>query len=246
MALYIAITVLTKKTQPLPSADYANDSCRLVNAERDTLPFSPECTQAPSLDAQLSADFFHLASRGAEVPSEVRRIDADRSRLPVIHNAFFVPGKVPSLNELLDAKGGTAPKVASIIMRHLPKKGKQRGARFDAYNNIKQEWKRRTIDAIGAPFVRVKAAYFGYLVIEQEKRRDPSNICASAIKFIEDGIVEAGVMTDDGWKNVLGIRTHWICKPDHRPGIYVVMSDVRLTEEQLVSEYTDAYFFATV
>lgn len=238
--------MLTKKTQPLPSADYANNLRRLVDTERDTLPFSAECTQAPSLDAQLAADFFHLARGRSEEPSQVRCIDTDRPRLPVIHNAFFVPGKVPSLNELLDAKGGTAPKVASIIMRHLPKKGKQRGARFDAYNDIKQEWKRRTIAAIGAPFVRVKACYFAYLVVEQEKRRDPSNICASAIKFIEDGIVEAGVMADDGWKNVLGIRVHWVNRPTHRPGIYVVMSDIRLTEEQLEAEYEDAYFMATV
>ncbi len=238
--------MLTKKTQPLPSADHANDSRRLVNAERDTLPFAPHCTQAPSLDAQLAGDVFHLTRARPEVSGQLRSVDPDRPRLPVIHNAFFVPGKVPSLNELLDAKGGTAPKVASIIMRHLPKKGKARGARFDAYNDIKQDWKHRTVSAIGAPFVRVKACYFAYLVVEQEMRRDPSNICASAIKFIEDGIVEAGVMKDDGWQNVLGIRVHWIHRKGHRPGIYVVMSDVRLTEEQLESEYEDAHFMATV
>ena len=246
MALCLATSVLSKKTQPLPSADCLNDSPRLLRTERDTLPFTAQATQAPSLDAQLLGDVFHLTSRGAQEPSNVSWVDADRPRLPVIHNAFFVPGKVPSINELLDAKGGTAPKVASIIMRHLPKKGKQRGARFDVYNDIKQDWKRRTVMAIGAPFVRVKACYFGYLVIENEMRRDPSNICASAIKFIEDGIVEAGVMKDDGWKNVLGIRVHWIHRVKHRPGIYVVMSDVRLTEEQLELEYEDAHLVATV
>lgn len=238
--------MLTKKTQPLPSADYANDSRRLVNAERNTLPFSAECTQAPSLDAQLAADLFYLTRARPEPPSEVRSVDADRPRLPVIHNAFFVPGKVPSLNELLDARGRSTPRVASIIMRHLPKKGKAPGIRHDAYNDIKQEWKRRTIGAIGAPFVRVKHAYFGYVIIESERRRDPSNICATAIKFIEDGIVEAGVMPNDGWGNVLGIRVHWLHREKHRPGIYVVMSDVRLTEEQLEAEYEDAHFMATV
>lgn len=238
--------MLTKKTQPLPSADYANDSSRLLDAKRDTLPFSTQAAQAPSLDAQLTADFFHLARRSSEKPSEVRSIDASRPRLPVIHNAFFVPGKVPSLNELLDARGRSAPRVASIIMKHLPKKGKAPGIRFDAYNDIKQDWKVRTIGAIGAPFVRVKQAYFGYLIIENEQRRDPSNICASAIKFIEDGIVEAGVMPNDGWDNVLGIRVHWIHRKKHRPGIYVVMSDTKLTEEQLESEYEDAHFLATV
>lgn len=238
--------MLSKKTQPLPSADHADDSSRLVNGERDTLPFSAEHTQAPSLDAQLTADVFHLARRSTQVSSKVCSVDAGRPALPVIHNAFFVPGKVPSLNELIDARGRTAPRVASIIMRSLPKKSKAPGVRFDAYNQIKQEWKQRTIDAIGAPFVRVKACHFGYLVVEENLKRDPSNICASAIKFIEDGIVEAGVMPNDGWNNVLGIRVHWVHRKGHRPGIYVVMSDVRLTEEQLESEYEDAHLLATV
>ncbi len=231
--------MLTKKTQPLPSADSLDHAASLVQAKRDTSPFSTEGTQAPSLDAELMADFFHLSRVRPEIASKVDRVDPDR--LPVIHNAFFVPGKVPSLNDLLDARGENAPVVRSIIMRHLPKKGKGRGARHDAYNDIKQDWKRRTVKAISAPFVRVKAAYFGYVVVEQELRRDPSNICASAIKFIEDGIVEAGVMPNDGWQNVLGIRVHWLHRKTREPGIYVVMSDVRLSEEQLEAEYEDNY-----
>lgn len=238
--------MLTKKTQPLPSADYANNLRGLVNGERDTLPFTAECTQAPSLDAQLAADTFHLTRARPEEPSQVSSVDAGRPRLPVIHNAFFVPGKVPSLNELLDAKGGVFEKKRLIIMRHLPKKGNARDASFHAYNNIKQEWKRRTVEALGAPFVRVKACYFGYLVVEQEKRRDPSNICSSAIKFIEDGLVEAGAMPDDGWSNVLGITVHWLHRETHRPGIYVVMSDVQLSPSELASEYEDAHFFSTI
>lgn len=237
--------MLTKKTLALPSADGLNHPTRLVEAKRDTLPFSPHHPQAPSLDAELLADFFHLTRGRSEVPGQVVRVDARGPRQPVIHNAFFVAGKVPSLNELLDAKGGTAPRVASIIMRHLPKKGKGRGARFDAYNDIKQDWKHRTIKAIGAPFVRVTACFFAYLVVEETHKRDPSNICSSAIKFIEDGIVEAGVMSDDGWKNVLGIRVHWVHRKGRRPGIYVVMSDMKLSEEQLESEYEESYLLNT-
>lgn len=238
--------MLTKKTQPLPSADSCNYPSRIIDRQRDTLPFSAEQLQAPSLDAQLTGDFFHVARARTEVPSELGRVDADRLRVPVIHNAFFVPGKVPSLNELLDAKGGTADKKRLLILRHLPTKGKRTPQWVHAYNDIKQSWKRRTIAAIGSPFVRVKAAYFGYVVVEQAKMRDPSNICSSAIKFIEDGIVEAGVMNDDGWAQVLGIRVHWIHRAQREPGIYVVMSDVRLDEEQLEREYEDANFMRAV
>ena len=238
--------MLTKKTLPLPSADHRDNPSGIIDRQRDTLPFSAEQPEAPSLDAQLLSDFFHLVRGRPEVPSERGGVDANRLRLPVIHNAFFVPGKVPSLNELLDAKGGTKDKRKLLILRHLPKKGKRVPEWVHAYNDIKQSWKRRTIEAIGTPFVRVKACYFGYVVVEQDKRRDPSNICSSAIKFIEDGIVEAGVMRDDGWENVLGIRPHWIHRPNHEPGIYVVMSDVRLTEDQLEMEYEDARFMRAV
>lgn len=187
------------------------------------------------------ADFFHLARGRPEVSGEMQGIDASGFREPVIHNAFFIPGKVPSLNELLDAKGGTAPRVQSIIMRHLPKKGKARGARFDAYNDLKQDWKHRTIKAIGSPFVIVKQAYFGYVVVEPGTKRDPSNICSSAIKFIEDGIVAAGVMANDGWSDVLGIRVHWIHRKLRDPGIYVVMSDTPLLEQELERQYEEDY-----
>lgn len=235
--------MLTKKTLPLPSSDHRDNPSGIVERERDTLPFPSEQFEAPSLDAQLMGDFFHVARACPEVPSQHVGVDA---RIPVIHNAFFVPGKVPSLNELLDAKGGTNQKKQLLILRHLPKKGKHVPEWVHAYNNIKQSWKKRTIAAIGAPFVRVKACYFGYVVVEETERRDPSNICSSAIKFIEDGIVEAGVMSDDGWGQVLGIRVHWICRPKHNPGIYVVMSDVRLSEDELEMEYEDARFMAVV
>lgn len=238
--------MLTKKTQPLPSADHRDNPSGIIDRQRDTLPFSAEQFQAPSLDAQLMGDFFHVARACPEVLREHGGVDAREPRLPVIHNAFFVPGKVPSLNELLDAKGGTKDKRKLLILRHLPKKGKRVPEWVHAYNDIKQSWKRRTIDAIGTPFVRVKACYFGYVVVEQEKRRDPSNICSSAIKFIEDGIVEAGVMRDDGWEQVLGIRVHWIQREKREPGIYVVMSDIRLAEEQLEMEYEDAHFMKAV
>lgn len=231
--------MLTKKTQPLPSADSLDHASGIIEAERRTSPFPTQDTHAPSLDAELMADFFHLTRARSEVTGELRRIDPDR--LPVIHNAFWVPGKVPSLNELLDAKGGVPAKRESIIMRHLPKKGKGRAAQYNLYNDLKQSWKRRTITAIGAPFVRVLSAYFGYVVVEETVRRDPSNICSSAIKFIEDGIVEAGVMSNDGWDNVLGIRVHWIHRKGRDPGIYVVMSDVRLLEEELEREYEEDY-----
>jgi len=230
--------MFAKDLFPLSGADNSEDSEGLVKRERDTLPFPPEHPEAPSLDAQLAADVFHLSRRSTRVAGDVLRVDA--RRYFVIHNAFWIPGKVPSLNDLLDARAAKAPLIRSIIMRQRPVKGK-RGGRFDLYNEIKQDWKARTVAAVGSPFVRVPGAFFGYLVVEQTLKRDPSNVCSSAIKFIEDGLVAAGVIPNDGWNEVYGIRVNWIHRKGRDPGIYVVMSDSPLTEPELVQEYEDHF-----
>lgn len=232
----------TEKSLSLRLTEHRKDAEGLLDAERDTLPSSSELPHTPSLDAELTADVFYLSRFRSGVPSDVSGVDSGWS-LPVIHNAFWIAGKVPSLNDLLSAKsGGSAPILSSLIMRYKPGKGKQSGARFSLYNDIKQDWKRRTVKAIGTPFVRCEKAYFGYLIVEETLKRDPSNICSAAVKFIEDGLVEAGVIPNDGWNQILGIRVHWVHRKGREPGVYVVMSDSLLPEERLVAEYEDNFF----
>lgn len=220
--------------------DSPDDPHCLVHAERSTWPFPPELAECDSLDSELPTDVFHLTRRRPAVTRDVSSIYPGRE--PVIHNAFWVPGKVPSLNELLDAK---VPKrsmgVRSIIMGKVQGKSNSRHQGYVEYNTIKQEWKRRTVRALGNPFVRVESAHFAYLVVEESMKRDPSNICSAAIKFIEDGLVEAGVIPNDGWKQVRGIRMHCIHRPDRDPGVYVVMSDRFVDELHLINEYEDDY-----
>ncbi len=223
----------------LSTSQVSQDADGLLDAERATVPYPAHESELPSLDAQPDADLFHLSRRSTRVLGDGLGVDSGWS-VAVVHNAFWIAGKVPSLNDLLAAKGGgSAPVLSSLIMRHKPQKGKQRGARFDLYNDIKQDWKRRTIKAVGSPFVRVTACYFGYVVVEETLKRDPSNVCSAAIKFIEDGLKEAGVIPNDGWKNVLGIRMITIHRPGRDPGVYVVMSDQKLDEDHLVTHYEE-------
>src|SRR5262245_49313917 len=119
---------MAKEITSLCSADDSDDSDGLLDAERDTLPSASERTETEPLDSELPADVFHLSRRRSAVTRDVSGVDARRE--PVIHNAFFIPGKVPSLNELLDAKSKNQPMIRSLIMRHLPQKGKQGGARY--------------------------------------------------------------------------------------------------------------------
>lgn len=229
----------TENLTALRSSDEPDDSLGLLDRERDTLPSSSELTQRPSLDSEARAGLLHQSHSDLQVSRNVPGVNAWRQ--PVIHNAFFVPGKVPSLNDLLEARGAMAPVIRSIIMRRKPTKAKSRGHRFDLYNDIKQDWKQRTVAALGTPFVRVEACYFGYVIVEETLKRDPSNICSAAIKFIEDGLVEAGAISNDGWKQVLGIRMVCVHRPGRDPGVYVVMSDAKLDEYQLVAEYEDSF-----
>lgn len=228
----------TQKTLTLHSADRSDDADRLVDTKRSARSLPPESSETPSFDAELPADAFDLVRVRTQVPSQVSSVDAGWS-VPVIHNAFFVAGKVPSLNDLLEARGAQAPTIRSIIMRRRPGKAKSLGARFDLYNEIKQDWAHRTVHALPLPYVRVPAAYFGYVIVEETLKRDPSNVCSAAIKFIEDGLVKAGVIPNDGWKNVLGIRMVCIHRPGRDPGVYVVMSSEALPEERLVHEYEE-------
>lgn len=206
----------------------------MIDAERRELSRSAERSETPPLDAELLADGLYIGRTPVAVPSEVRSVDS--RRVPVIHNAFWIAGKVPSLNELLAARGSRATVFRSIIIREKPNKDQRSGV-HDLYNDIKREWMKRTVQAVPEDFTAVSQAYFGYLIIEETLRRDPSNFCSAAIKFIEDGLIKAKVIPNDSWDNVLGIRVHWLHRSHRISGVLVVMSDVRLSEEELVSQY---------
>lgn len=48
-----------------------------------------------------------------------------------------------------------------------------------------------------------KPIYLRYLWIEKNRRKDKDNI-AFAHKFIQDALVKAGTIPNDGWKNIVG------------------------------------------
>ena len=49
-----------------------------------------------------------------------------------------------------------------------------------------------------------KPVFMEYLWIEPNKRRDKDNISSFGRKVIQDALVSAGVLKDDGWKYVVG------------------------------------------
>lgn len=150
----------------------------------------------------------------------------------MIYNTFWIPGKIPSFNELVDWKSiGKKPTSGIILMR-----GKKKGSyQFNLYNEVKQNWKVKTCsEVIEQGFQVVVSSYFTYLFVEKTRNRDPSNFCAAGIKFIEDGLILAGCIPNDGWDNVLGISQFWTHDKEHQQGILVVMSDQPIPKPEMM------------
>jgi len=144
----------------------------------------------------------------------------------IIYNQFWFPGKVPSMNELIDFKSTCSPMKKTWLVRKGDKPGTNR---YNKYNSVKQDWKAKVVKVVKeVGHTTVTACYFAYMVVEKTRKRDPSNIAASSVKFIEDGLTEAGVIPNDGWDNVLGINTYWRLERKGEAGVFVVMSDLVL------------------
>lgn len=99
---------------------------------------------------------------------------------------LFIPGPLPSLNDLIDAakgKGGTGV----------------------GYSTLKHRWTE-------AVFWRAKAArlpaleriFVRFTWVEKDRSRNPDNIAAGGRKPSLDGLVQAKVIKNDGWKQVAG------------------------------------------
>lgn len=95
-----------------------------------------------------------------------------------------IPGILPGLNEYIDAERGHKGKYKAASMKKQAQnvigymiKTQLRGVRFD------------------------RPVVIHYLWIEPSRRRDKDNI-AFAKKFIQDSLVEAGVLKNDGWANI--------------------------------------------
>jgi hypothetical protein len=138
---------------------------------------------------------------------------------------YWIPGKVPSMNELIYAKQVTNPHQSSWL---LDKKKNKKTHMWNKYNEIKKAWTKRVemIASLQLPPTPLKSVYLSFHVIENTRKRDPDNFCFSAIKFINDGLVKAGVLENDGANNVTGIKTTWEFTPEVNPGIFVTVIDI--------------------
>ena len=74
--------------------------------------------------------------------------------------------------------------------------------------------------------VRIERPVFmKYLWVEPNRRRDLDNISSCGRKVIQDSLVDAGVLKDDGWKYVVGFSDSFEVDADN-PRIEVLIREV--------------------
>lgn len=117
--------------------------------------------------------------------------------------SVWIDGPVPGMNEIVAAAKGF--------------KGRGFG-----YSKMKKEWTAKAKNAaLAAGLHPVPAARFEFHWSELRRQRDPDNF-SSAKKFLLDGFVEAGIIANDGWSEVIGFTDTWRVDKD-KPGVLVTL-----------------------
>lgn len=114
-----------------------------------------------------------------------------------------IPGEFPTLNEII-----------KVSKSH-----------FMAYANQKKKYTDLTILTVrNKPKVKTKSDYI-FTWYRKTKRTDPDNIQVGT-KYILDGLVDAGIIENDGWNQVNSIKHYFnVDKDNPRVEIKIIEVD---------------------
>lgn len=103
-----------------------------------------------------------------------------------VKNKFeiWIPGRLPGLNEI----------IASAKSSH---------GKFNAYSRMKKTWVNyisKIIQECNLP--KMQTIHLTCIFIERTRKRDQDNISAGGKKLIADSLITAGVIPNDGWRNI--------------------------------------------
>ena len=120
---------------------------------------------------------------------------------------LVIPGTLPGLNQYIDALNKSKYAGAAL------KKSAQRTVEWCAKSQLRK-------------FRPASPVLMKYTWYEPNRKRDKSNICAFGRKVIEDGLVKAGVLKNDGWENVDWFSDRFFVDKN-RPRIEVEIIEVK-------------------
>ena len=116
---------------------------------------------------------------------------------------LIIDGRMPGLNEILGATNANRYKGASL---------KKEWTDRIYWESLKQK--------IGKA---IEPVYIEFGWFEPNKKRDPDNFTSAGRKLILDGLQKAGVLTNDGWKNVSGFTDKWYVDKKNPKVIVTIM-----------------------
>lgn len=137
------------------------------------------------------------------------------SKLAQLPCALWVPGPLPEVNELIDARAVGGRNAGSS------KYGNN-------YSKIKKQWTQDIgMHAFAQQFDRVlPPCAITFVHFELDRRRDPDGFCFVACKLILDALVKHKIMKNDGWTHVLDLRHHWDVRSPPGIGVIVIFDRV--------------------
>lgn len=118
---------------------------------------------------------------------------------------LVIPFALPGLNDLIEAERQHRQKAAKLKREH------QRAVELCIRTQLRRPLR--------------EPVTMHYLWVEKDRRRDKSNVCAFGRKIIEDAMVNAHVLKNDGWANIDGF-TDSFAVDRKRPRIEVVIEEV--------------------
>lgn len=134
---------------------------------------------------------------------------------------LWVPGRFPGMNELVEA----------LTLRV---NGRRPGFK---YSGIKEQCDDRVVLCVRSQRFKVRGKHFNYLFVEPNRKRDPDNISAGAVKMLLDGLRKAGALENDGWKQVEGDTRYYHCEDGAEPGVCLVVQDCPvLSKEAMIAK----------
>lgn len=126
---------------------------------------------------------------------------------------LIIPGTLPNLNDYLKAERQTFRKNGSFTT-----KGNEMKHDTQEYIiwHIRKQLKGVHID---------KPVRLQYMIFEPNQKRDLDNVSAFIHKTVQDSLVLAGVLDNDGWKNIKGFTDDFDVSKEN-PRIEVVIVEV--------------------
>lgn len=112
------------------------------------------------------------------------------------------------------------------LIGQLPRMNKLAGdQRKWAYANLKKQAEAYIGYEIKAQKLKpIDFAYFSFIWFEPNKKFNPDNISSSQ-KFVFDALVTGGILKNDGWSEVLGLKHDFVCNHGGEAGVQITMND---------------------